>query len=468
VTGIHGTDAVAGAVIVPGDAAYDAAASIYNRQFRSQPALVIRPVDARDVARALTLAQVHGYDVAVKGGGHSIAGYSAIDGGILIDLAALDRVDRDPESRSVTVGGGVRAGALTTVTLEAGMVVPLGDSPDVGVAGLTLGGGIGWLSRKFGLTLDSLESAEVVLADGTIVTAGQDDHADLFWALRGGGGNLGIVTSLRFRLHRIGAIVGGLMALPATPRVLRGLLEDVADAPDELGAIALVTRLGPLPFVPPEAQGQLAALISVAWCGDVDEGRRQVDRLRTLARPIVDAVHVRPYADMYTLLDGAAPATITNSTATLLTDVERFDDRAIASVLAAFEAPANPDEPALTAVELRVTGGAVARVAPDATAFGHRHRDLVCSVVAAGFTPSTVDQYRAWVRSVVDGLAHLAMGAYVNFVGDANEAPLAAAYPPSTLHRLARIKANYDPDNVFHRNLNVVPRSSEEPNFRLG
>jgi len=459
VTGIHGTDAVVGGVSVPGDARYEAAVSIYNRLYRSQPALVVRPVDARDVARALTLAKGDDYDVAVKGGGHSIAGYGAIEGGLLIDLSGLDSIDLDPETRSVTIGGGVRAGALTAATLEAGMVVPLGDNPDVGVAGLTLGGGIGWLSRRFGLTLDSLESADVVLADGTITTASQDDHADLFWALRGGGGNLGVVTSLRFRLHRFGTIVGGLIALPATPSVLRGLLELAADAPDQLGVIALVTRLGPLRFVPPEAYGQLAVVITLVWCGDVDEGRRQIDRLRRLAPPIVDAVHVRPYTDMYTLLADAAPATITNSTATLLTDLERFEDSAIASVLAAFEAPLDPDEPVLSAVELRVLGGAVAQVEPDATAFGHRHRDLVCSVVAAGFDPSRADQHQAWVRTRAAELDHLAMGAYANFVGDANEAPLTAAYPPQILHRLARIKAHYDPENTFHRNLNIDPRS---------
>ena len=459
-TSIYGTDAVVGSIIVPGDGRYEAAASFYNRLYRSWPALVVRPVDAQDVARALALGQEHGYDVAVKGGGHSVAGYGAIDGGLLLDLAELDRIQLDPEAQLVAVGGGVRAGAFTAATVEAGMVVPLGDSPDVGVAGLTLGGGIGWLSRRFGLSLDSLDSAEVVLADGTIVTASQDDHADLFWALRGGGGNLGVVTSMRFRLYRIGAILGGMIALPATPRVLRGLLELTGDAPDELGTIALVTRLGPLPFVPAEAYGQLAVLITLVWCGDVDEGRRQVDRLRSLAPPIVDAVHVRPYTDMYTLLADAAPTTITNSTATLLTDLDRFDDSAIASVLAALEAPLDTDEPVLSAVELRVLGGAIARVEPDATAFGHRHRELACSVVAAGSAPSRVDQHRAWVRTLAGGLDHLAMGAYANFVGDANETPLAATYPPQTLHRLARIKAHYDPDNTFHHNLNVDPRST--------
>jgi FAD/FMN-containing dehydrogenase len=449
---------ITGAVLTPDDPGYDAATTIYNRLYDARPALVVQPRDASDVARALALAHRDGYEVAVKGGGHSIAGFGTTDGGLLIDLVELDRIDIEPAGRRATVGGGVRAGALTVATSERGMIVPLGDSPDVGVAGLTLGGGIGWLSRKLGLTLDSLESADVVLADGSLVTASADEHADLFWALRGGGGNLGVVTSFRFRLHELGRILGGVLILPATPDVLRGILTVAADAPDELGTIALLTRLGPLPFVPPEADGQLAVIMTVAWCGDVHEGARQLDRLRGLAAPIVDAVHERPYTDMYTLLAGAAPPTITNATSTLLTDVDRFDDGAIASVLAAIEEPIDADEPVLSAVELRVLGGAVTRIAPRSTAFAHRDRDLVCSVVRAGFTPASADRHRAWVRALAGDLDHLAMGAYVNFVGDAGEDLRAAVYPPETLQRLARIKTRYDPDNVFHRNLNVGPR----------
>lgn len=466
-TGAQGGDAIThaitGAVLAPGDAGYDAACTIYNHLYDARPALVAQPVDTRGVGRALALAQHDGYEVAVKSGGHSIAGFGTTDGGLLISLAAFDRIDVDPEGRTATVGGGVRAGALTTATCERGLIVPLGDSPDVGVGGLTLGGGIGWLSRRLGLTLDSLESADVVLADGSLVTASAEEHADLFWALRGGGGNLGVVTSFRFRLHELGPIFGGILILPATPDVLRGILTIAADAPDELGTISLVTRLGPLPFIPPEADGQLAVILTVAWCGDVHEGVRQLDRLRGLATPIVDAVHVRPYTDMYTLLAGAAPTTITNATSTLLTDVDRFDGGAIASVLAAIEEPIDPDEPVLSAVELRVLGGAVARIAPASTAFAHRQRDLVCSVVRAGFTPASADRHRAWVRSVAGDLDHLAIGAYVNFVGDPQADLLTAVYPPETLARLARVKAHYDPHNVFRRNLNIDVRSIHAP-----
>lgn len=339
-------------------------------------------------------------------------------------------------------------------------MVPLGDSPDVGVAGLTLGGGIGWLSRKHGLTLDSLASAEVVLADGSMVTASETEHEDLFWGLRGGGGNLGVVTSMRFGLQRLGPVIGGLLVLPASPRVIRGFLEAAADAPSELGTIALVTRLAPLPAVPPESYGRLAMVITLVWCGDEDAGWRQIDRLRSLAAPLVDALRLRPYMDMFELLGDAAPATITNSTATLLTDVERFDERAVDAVLDSLESPVASAGDGFSAIELRVLGGAVAAVAPHATAYAHRDRDLVCSVVTAGFRPSQRTARRAWVRALTDRLAHADVGAYVNFVGDASQDPLAAAYPPETLRRLVETKARYDPDNIFHRNLNVPPGSA--------
>jgi len=457
VTDGRGTNAIVGPVYRPGDTRYDEACAIYNRLYRARPALVIRPVDGQDVARALAYAQREGYEVAVRGGGHSLAAFGTTEGGLLIDLADLDEIAVDAETRTATAGGGVRAGAFTVATYDQGLVVPLGDSPEVGLAGLTLGGGIGWLSRKLGLALDSLDSADVVLADGTIVTASEDDHDDLFWALRGGGGNFGVVTCFRFRLHDLGEVVGGVLALPATPAVLRGVIDVAADAPDELGTIALVTRLGPLPIVPPEAQGQLAVLVTLVWCGDVAEGRRQVDRLRGLASPLIDVVRPRPYTEMYSILADAAPATITNLTSTLLTDTKEFDDRAIESVLHAFEDPGPAEEPVLSAVELRVLGGAVARVDPKATAFAHRRRDLVCSVVKAGFAPPRADHHRAWVRSLTEDLAHLSRGAYVNFVGDPGESQLSEAYPPATLRRLALIKSRYDPDNTFRRNLNIRP-----------
>lgn len=225
-------------VVMPGDDVYDDLRRIYNSLHDQHPALIVRVAETSDVARALELARVAGHEVAVRGGGHSIAGHGSTEGGLLIDLAGLNHIDIDARDQVARVGAGVTAGRLTAASCRRDLVVPLGDSPDVGVGGITLGGGIGWLSRKLGLTLDSLERAEVVTADGRVVTASEDDHSDLFWAIRGGGGNFGVVTEFRYRLHPIGAIVGGLLAPPACTDVLLGIIELAAAAPDELGIIS--------------------------------------------------------------------------------------------------------------------------------------------------------------------------------------------------------------------------------------
>ena len=451
-------DNLTGVVIRPDDHRYDEARAIYNPLYQARPALIVRPADASDVVRALALAQREGYEVAVKGGGHSLAGYGTTEGGLLIDLSELREIHVDAGARSALVGAGVRAGALAAALHAHGLAVPLGDSPDVGVAGLTLGGGIGWLSRKLGLMLDSLSGVEIVLADGLIVTASEDEHADLFWALRGGGGNFGVVTQLRFRPHLLGPVIGGALALPASPIVLRRFLDLAAEAPDELGTIALVTRLPAIPQLPAQAHDRLAVFVTLVWSGDHAEGERYIGRLRSIATPLIDNVQAAAYPEIYSLvLEG--PPSITNLTSTLLADDPGdLDDAAIDAILQAVDRP-NSQEPALFAVELRVLGGAIARVSPEATAFAHRHRRLACSMVTAGFDASHADRHRAWVEGIARQLAHLSKGAYVNFVGMSQDAHLHDAYPPATLRRLEKLKALYDPKNVFHRNLNIQPSS---------
>jgi len=450
---------VAGAVIRPEDDGYTEARAIYNSLYQARPAVVVRPVDARDVVSALVVAQREGYEVAVKGGGHSIAGYGTTDGGLLIDMSDLREIQVDAAARSAVVGGGVRAGELAAALDSHGLAVPLGDSLHVGIAGLTLGGGIGWLSRKLGLTLDSLSGVEVVLADGRIVTASEDDHADLFWALRGGGGNFGVVTKLRFRPQPLGPVIGGALALPASPSVLRRFLDLAADAPDELGTIALVTRLPAIPQLPSQAHGCLALFVTLVWSGQRVEGERYIGLLRNIATPLIDNVRPAAYPEVYSLvLDG--PPSITNVTSTLLADEPAdLNDAAIEAILEAVGRPPS-DEPALFAVELRVLGGAILRVSPSATAFGQRHRRLACSMVTAGFDPSHADRHRSWVDGIARQLAHLSKGAYVNFIGMGQDSPLNQVYPPGTLRRLEKIKALYDPENVFHRNLNIHPSAA--------
>jgi FAD/FMN-containing dehydrogenase len=449
-----------GELLRPGDPGYDDARRGYNLLHDLRPALLARPVDGGDVARALELAAGAGLEVAVRSGGHSLAGYGGTDGGLLLDLSAMRAVELDPAARVAVVEAGATAGLVTDATAAHGLVVPFGDSPDVGVGGITLGGGVGWLSRKLGLTLDSVEAVELVTADGQALQVDAGQHPDLFWAVRGGGGNFGVVTRFRYRLHPIGEVLGGALVLPATGDVLRGAVGLADAAPDELTTIMLVTRLPPLALVPPEAQGRLGILVTLVWCGDLAAGERVLDGFRGLAPPIADLVGSRPYPSMHELL-GEAPPSVTNITYSFAAD--ELDEAAIGSILEALDEPSLPSGEALAAVELRVLGGAVGRVPVDATAFAHRRRRLLCSVVAAGFAEDDSDRHRRWVRSLGDALGHLAKGAYLNFLDAADEGRLHETYPDPTYQRLAQVKRRYDPSNRFRRNLNVRPAEASDP-----
>jgi FAD/FMN-containing dehydrogenase len=443
-----------GAVLRPGDPGYDDARRGYNLLHDLHPALIVRPADAADVARALELAAGAGLEVAVRSGGHSLAGHGGTEGGLLIDLSAMRAIEIDAAARAAWVEAGSTAGRLTTATATHGLVVPFGDSPDVGVGGITLGGGVGWLSRRLGLTVDSVEGVELVTAHGQVLQVDGERHPDLFWALRGGGGNFGVVTRFRYRLHPIGGVLGGALVLPATGEVLRGAVDLAAAAPDELTTIMLVTRLPPLAMVPPEAQGRLGVLITLVWCGDLAAGERVLDGFRGLAPPIADLVGRRPYPSMYELLPDAPPS-VTNITYSFAAD--ELDEAAIGSILRALDEPGRPSGEALAAVELRVLGGAIGRVPVEATAFAHRRRKLLCSVVAAGFAEDDSDRHRRWVRALAGALGHLAKGAYLNFLDAADQGRLHETYPDGTYQRLVEVKRRYDPGNRFRRNLNIRP-----------
>ena len=441
-----------GGLLLPDDHGYDAARRGYNSLHDRRPAVIVRPVDGDDVARALAFASGAGLEIAVRSGGHSLAGYGATEGGVLLDLSAMQAIHIDPAARVAWVEAGTTAGQLSATSGAHGLVVPFGDSPTVGVGGITLGGGVGWLSRKLGLTIDSVAGVEIVTADGQLVTADEQTRQDLFWALRGGGGNFGVVTRFRYRLHPIGTVLAGALFLPATHEVIRGVLDLAEAAPDELTTISLITRLPPLSIVPPETHGQLAVLITLVWCGELQAGEQVVDRFRALAPPIADLLHPRPYPEMYELIP-EAPEWVTNITYSFAAD--ELDDAAIGSILRQSEESNLPSTTALNAVELRVLGGAISRIPINATAFAHRQRKLLCSVVAAGFAEAETDSHRRWVRSLSGAIRHLAKGAYLNFLDAADEPRLHETYPDSTYRRLVEAKRRYDPTNLFHRNLNI-------------
>jgi FAD/FMN-containing dehydrogenase len=445
---------LAGTVLLPDREGYDDARRGFNSLHDHRPALIVRPADSDDVAGAIRFAKAVGLEIAIRSGGHSIAGYGTVDGGLVIDLSTMRSIEIDEAEGKAWVEAGVTAGEFTNASTAAGLVTPFGDSGDVGVGGITLGGGVGWLSRSLGLTIDSLLAVEIVTADGSTLMANETDHPDLFWAVRGGGGNFGVVTRFLFRLHPIDTVVGGILILPANPVVVRRLVDLAAAAPDELTMISLVMRIPPFSIVPVESHGKLAVFITLVWSGDIEAGETALRRFRDLGPPIADLIRPMPYAEMYELMP-EAPASVTFVTRNLMGD--ELDDQAIEAILAHMEPALLPSDESLAAVEIRVLGGAIARIPIAATAFAHRHRKVVVSIVAAGFDPIESERHRAWVESLYRAMSHLANGTYVNFLDIDGETRIGEAYPESTFRRLTDVKRRYDPTNLFRRNLNIRP-----------
>src|SRR3954447_7052012 len=288
-----------GQVIAPDDGGYDEARSIFYAKFDARPALIVRPADAGEVAYVVALARDNGLELAVRGGGHSLAGHGVTDGGIVLDLALMRDVDVDANARTAWVGGGATAGELTNAAGEHDLAVALGDTASVGVGGLTLGGGVGYLVRKHGLTIDHLMAADVVTADGTLLRADAEQNPDLFWAIRGGGGNFGVVTRFQFRLHPLATVTGGMLIQPATPEVIASFVAAASEAPEDLSAIAAVMVAPPMPFIPVEAHGQLVLMATIVHAGPPEEGERAVAPFRALATPLADMLRPMPYPDIY-------------------------------------------------------------------------------------------------------------------------------------------------------------------------
>jgi hypothetical protein len=435
-----------GDVILPGDEQYDSARRTQILNYDRYPALIVRAADASDVIRAVEFAQARDLPLAVRSGGHSVPGYSTVDGGIVVDLSRMKAISVDAERRTVWAQPGVTSGELFAATQPHGLVLTTGDTSSVGLGGLTLGGGIGWLVRTYGLTIDHLLSVEMVTADGRIVVASQEQNPELFWALRGGGGNFGIVTGFEFRLEPAATILGGALILPATPEVLRGYAAYTPQAPDELTTIAFMMPSPPLPFVPEAWHGRLVVMIVAAYVGDVEEGQRAIDPLRALAKPIADLIGPMPYSGLFEFTAmGAQPhaATVRSGYMSELSD----DD--IETMLLHYVTHPNP----MGMVQLRGLGGAFARVPADATAFAHRDKPLFLAIIALGGE----ERDRIWAETLWSELQPRTSGVYVNFLADEGETRIRAAYPPATYARLAAIKRRYDPTNLFRLNQNIRP-----------
>jgi FAD/FMN-containing dehydrogenase len=438
-----------GRVVGPADADYDALRAVMAGGIDRRPAAIVRVADARDVARAIALARDTGLELAVRSGGHSGAGHGTTEGGIVIDLRDLDALDIDIEGRTAWAGAGLTAGAYSLAAAEHGLATGFGDTGSVGLGGLITGGGMGYLSRKHGLTIDHLLAAEVVTADGRVLAVDDERHPDLFWAIRGGGGNVGVVTRFRLRLHPVDGFVGGMLVLPATPAVVAGFIAAAEAAPDEVSTIANVMPAPPMPFLPEERHGELVVLAMLAHAGAPEAADSALAPFRALAEPLADMLRPMRYPEMF---PPEEPGYHPTAVATTL-----FVDRIGLSEAEMIVERLNASDASMRVAQLRVLGGAVSRVAADATAYAHRSSRILVNLAAFYEDDEERAQRQAWLDDFAARLDQGDPGAYVNFVGEEGSERVRAAYPPATYERLARVKRLYDPENLFRLNQNVPP-----------
>jgi FAD/FMN-containing dehydrogenase len=444
--------ALHGRAITPEDAEYDATRALFYGGVDGRPSLIVRVANADDISRSIEFARESELELAIRSGGHSVAGHSTTDGGIVIDLHDMRAFVIDPDAGVASAEPGLTAGEFTTAAGAHGLGIGFGDTGSVGLGGLTLGGGVGYLVRKHGLTIDSLLAADIVTADGELLHVDADSHPDLFWAIRGGGGNFGVATSFRFQLHPVASFVGGLLVLPATGETISGFVAEAEAAPEELSAIANVMNCPPLPFVPEAVHGSVVVLATMAYVGPAAEGERVLAPFRALAKPIADQVKPMPYPEIYPPEDPEYHPTAAAYTM-LMDTIDSSLAQRIVDRLEAFDA-------SLRAAQIRVLGGAMARVPVDATAFAHRKSRIMVNVAAFYDGPDDMPIKQAWVDQLAADLKQSDDGAYVNFLTDEGEQRVRAAYPGETWTWLAAIKARYDPTNLFRRNQNIPPASS--------
>ena len=444
-----------GRLVRPSDPDYDQARVVWNAAHDRRPALIIRCAGTADVMRAVEFARSEGLQLAVRSGAHSIAGFSTCDGGVVIDLSPMKGIRVDPIARRAVAQAGLTWAEFDHETQAFGLAVTGGLVSSTGIAGFTLGGGIGWLLREYGLTCDSLLSADVVTADGQLVTASEHEHPDLFWALRGGGGNFGVVTSMEFRLHPAGPLVfAGPVFYPgaAAVEVLRGWRDLTATMPDQLTTVANILIAPPVPFLPEAVHGQLVVAILGLYAGSVEDGAKAAQPLRALGEPLADLMGPMPYTAMQSLLDPLWTAGAQNYfTGALLGGLT---DETIDTLLARHASGRAP----VRELHLHHCGGAMARVPAAATAFAHRDAAYVLNIIARSPDREGFPEHAGWARAT-----HHAMdpwttgGAYVNFTSESGADKVQASYPPDTYARLVTVKDRYDPANLFQLNQNIRP-----------
>lgn len=444
---------ITGEVIEPSEQRYEQGSEVFYKEFAARrPLARVQVANSSDVSKVIRFARDTGVGLAVRAGGHSVVGHSTSDGGLVLDLSSLKDIEVDADSRTAWADGGVLAGEYTSRVAEHGLATGFGDTGTVGVTGITLGGGVGFLHRKLGLTIDSVLGAEIVTADGEIRHVDSEDNPDLFWAIRGGGGNFGVVTRLRLRLHPVDSVIGGMLVLPANPKVIADFATAAQEACEDVSAIAGVMVAPPMPFLPEEIHGKLVVIGLLVHAGISDAGNAEIDRFRRLAKPLHDDLKVMRYVEMFPP-EAEAPQPEAMSMRSIFSD--EFTDAEAEAVVDAL----GSSSALMSVVQIRVLGGEVARVPVTDTAFAHRDRAMILNVAAAYGSPFERPDHEDWVDDLSEGIRRGAPGSYANFAGDDSEKTVREIYPGPTWDRLVEVKAKYDEDNLFRSNQNIPPRA---------
>ncbi|MFI1105717.1 FAD-binding oxidoreductase [Streptomyces melanogenes] len=453
--------ALQGQLITPDDPEYDTVRRVFNAMIDRRPALIVRCLGTADVLAALAHAREEGLPVAVRGGGHSIAGHGTCDGGLLIDMSLMRAVHVDPARRTVRAQAGATLGDVDRESQVHGLAVPSGQVSETGIAGLTLSGGMGMLQRKYGLTCDNLLSVDMVTVNGELVTASAEQNTELFWAVRGGGGNFGVVTSFEYRAHPVGPMMlAGIVAYPVeeAPAVLEFLHDEIADTPDELSTDVVFLRVPDLEFFPSEERGRPVVGFFLRYAGDVDEGWDVVRRFREFGEPLIDFVAPLPLVDVQSMLDPANPRDHQQYwTSEFLPRFGPAERETVARIGADLPSPQ-------TVLQVIPFDAEPTRVPADATAFAHREESWLIHIVGQWPDPADNERCRGWVRDAGARLRAFGTGAaYLNLLSeDEADMRVNAFWNDARRQRLAKVKAQYDPDNLLRFNHNIPPAPAED------
>ncbi len=448
-----------GEILTPADEGYDIHRKVWNAMIDKHPGLIARCHGVADVITAVQFARDHALLVAVRGGGHNVAGNAVCDGGLVIDLSPMKGIRVDPAARTVRAQGGVTWGEFDRETQAFGLATTGGLVSTTGMAGFTLGGGIGWLTRKYGLACDNLRSVDVVTAEGRFLTASLSENADLFWGVRGGGGNFGIVTAFEFDLHPLSTVLGGWILYPIEQarEILRGLRTSLATAPDELTTVARLFTVPVVEMVPPPLQNQQVIGIGVCHCGSREEAEAVVHPLRSLGTVLADLIAPMPYRVLQTMTDAINVPGLHHY---WRSDYLRaLDEQTIDTILEQIAGKTS----SLSAIDIHQMGGEASRISAEATAFGHRDAPFLVNETATWTDPHEAAQHIAWARGLSAALQPFSAGTYVNFLAHEGAEVTKAAYTPASYDRLVALKTKYDPTNLFRLNQNITPKEKGGP-----